>query len=103
MSPDPDLPEVATEASFAEALVRIVRGGWDELQSSVIEFGIATELESTRTTVRCHYLISDPNGRPRIDALARQLADQVVHYCVPRSEFEAEIAKINDEFTRGGV
>jgi hypothetical protein len=86
VSDEADAPLDEHEASFADALVRIIRGGWDELQSSIVEFGVATELADTRTTIRCHYLISDPNGRPRIEALARQLADQVIHYCIPRSE-----------------
>ncbi len=82
---DEQRPLDEAEIPFAEALVRIVRGGRDELQSTVMDFGDPAELDGTRTTVRCHYLISDPNGRPRIEALARQLADQIVHYCVPRS------------------
>lgn len=82
-----DLDESSSSpAPLADALARIVRGGWDEIESSVVEFGSATPVDGTRATLRCHFLRSDPNGRARLESMARQLADQVVHYCIPRSE-----------------
>jgi hypothetical protein len=65
---------------------RLVRGGWDELESAVVVYGEPAIAPETRASVRCHFLRSDPNGVPRLAALARQLADQVIHYCIPRSE-----------------
>lgn len=65
---------------------RLVRGGWDELESSVVIHPDPCAVDQTRATVHTHFLRSDPNGRPRLDALAQQLADQLVHYCIPRSK-----------------
>lgn len=73
------------ELPFAKALERIVREGWSKFESSVVEFGVATPIHETKTTLRCHFLVSDPNGRQRLTALAEQLADQIIYYCIPRS------------------
>lgn len=71
-----------------QAVERLVRGGWDELDSCIVLHEAPEVLADTKTTVRTHFLRSDPNGRARLDALAGQLADQLVHYCIPRSDVE---------------
>lgn len=81
---DTDTSSGAPDTGLLDAVARLVRGGWDELESSMVTVGVPTELKDTRTTVRINFLRSDPNGRPRLDALARQLADQLVHFCIPR-------------------
>jgi hypothetical protein len=91
----PEAPEEEL-LSLEEAIARLVRGGWDELQSSVVDFGGAIDIADTKATMRCHFVRSDPNGSQRVTALARQLADQVVHYCIPRSDIEAAQALSSD-------
>ena len=46
-------------------------------------------LDSTRTTVRCHFLRLDAHGRPRLEPLVRYLVTLVVDYAIPRSQIEA--------------
>lgn len=74
------------EPTLAASLERLVRGGWDELESSIVQFDTDMDIPGTRAVLRCHFLRSDPNGSPRLNALANQLADQVVHFCIPRTE-----------------
>ena len=71
------------------AINRLVRGGWDELESSLVPHSSPVVLDDTKTVLRCHFIRSDPNGVPRLSALAEQLADQLVHYCIPRSALQA--------------
>ena len=84
------------DPALAESLRRIVRGGWDEIESSVVEFGPPTSITGSKATLRCHFLRSDPNGRPRLTALAQQLADQVVHFCIPRSDLVEAMGLTSD-------
>ena len=71
-----------------EAVQRLVRGGWDELESSIVTYGAPIPVKGTRSIVRCHFLRSDALGIPRLKALAQQLADQIVNYCIPRTEIQ---------------
>lgn len=77
-----------TEVPLIDAVQQLVRGGWNEVESSLIAYGDPIQLEGTRSTVRCHFLRSDPLGNPRLNVLAQQLASQIVHYCIPRTEIE---------------
>jgi hypothetical protein len=81
---DTEANDDALDTELMGAVERLVRGGWDELESSVVTVGQPVTLDGTRTTVRLHFLRSDPNGKARLETLARQLADQLVHYCIPR-------------------
>ncbi len=78
------------------AIERLVRGGWDELESTLISHDQVTPVRGTRATLRCHFLRSDPNGRARLDALAQQLADMLIHYCIPRRKIIA-IRQLDDD------
>lgn len=71
-----------------EAVQRLVRGGWDELESSIVTYGAPICVKGTRSIVRCHFLRSDALGVPRLKALAQQLANQIVNYCIPRTEIQ---------------
>lgn len=74
------------DSELMGAVGRLVRGGWDELESSMVVHGGAAGVPGSKATLRCHFIRSGPNGAPRVDVLAQQLADQIVHYCIPRSE-----------------
>ncbi|MDK6302244.1 MULTISPECIES: DUF1837 domain-containing protein [Actinomycetes] len=76
------------QVPLIEAVQRLVRGGWDEVESSLVTYGEPIAVEGTRSIVRCHFLRSDPLGTPRLKTLAQQLANQIVNYCIPRTEIE---------------
>lgn len=71
-----------------EAVQALVRGDWDEVESSLVTYGEPIAVEGTQSTVRCHFLRSDPLGNPRLKTLAQQLAQQIIYYCIPRTEIE---------------
>lgn len=79
---------VDEQVPLIEAVQRLVRGGWDEVESSLVAYGEPIAVEGTRSIVRCHFLRSDPLGTPRLKTLAQQLANQIVNYCIPRTEIE---------------
>ncbi|MGQ4496678.1 HamA C-terminal domain-containing protein [Dermabacteraceae bacterium P13101] len=79
---------VDQQVPLIEVVQRLVRGGWDEVESSIVTYGEPIALEGTRSIVRCHFLRSDPLGAPRLKTLAQQLANQIVNYCIPRTEVE---------------
>ena len=79
---------VEEQAPLIKAVQRLVRGGWDEVESSIVTYGEPIAIEGTRSIVRCHFLRSDPLGVPRLKVLAQQLANQIVNYCIPRTEIQ---------------
>ncbi|WP_301119283.1 HamA C-terminal domain-containing protein [Mycolicibacterium fortuitum] len=74
--------------SLLDAVQRLVRGGWDEVESSLVTYGEPISINGTRSTLRCHFLRSDPLGNPRLKVLAQQLANQIVNFCIPRTDIE---------------
>lgn len=88
MTSEAALTAVDEQVSLIEAVQRLVRGGWDEVASSLVIYGEPIAVEGTRSIVRCHFLRSDPLGTPRLKALAQQLANQIVNYCIPRTKIE---------------
>lgn len=81
-------PAADGQVPLIEAVRQLVRGGWDEVESSLVIYGEPISVEGTRSIVRCHFLRSDPLGTPRLKTLAKQLANQIVNYCIPRKEIE---------------
>ncbi len=57
----------------------------DALASVLAAFGSEVLLQDTKASCRCHFVVCDGNGRPRVDALLDMLAQQVMDYCIPRS------------------
>jgi Cap4 SAVED domain len=82
---EPD-PAIVPPDPLWAAVNDLVRGEWTEFESCLVAHGAPALIRSTRTVLRCHFVRSDPNGRPRVDALAGQLAKQIVHFCIPRSQ-----------------
>ena len=82
---EPD-PAIALPDPLWAAVNDLVRGEWTEFESCLVAHGEAALIRSTCTVLRCHFVRSDPNGRPRVEALAGQLAKQIVHFCIPRSQ-----------------
>lgn len=56
----------------------------------------ARTLDGTRTTARTHFVTSDASGNLRLAQLAEVLADQIVFFCVPRSDIKA-LADLSDD------
>lgn len=81
-----DVP--AVPVWLADALERLARGDPASLDGHLVAVGGPVGLENTSTTVRCHFVLKDGNGRPRVRALTRKLADQAIDYCIPRSRIE---------------
>lgn len=88
MTNDDDPSSTNTQTPLIDVIQRLVRGGWDEVESSLVTYGDPITLDGTRSTVRCHLLRSDPLGTPRLKTLAQQLANQIVNYCIPRTDIE---------------
>ena len=76
-----------TAAALQRAIEGLVRGEWAELESTLVKHGEPALIGETKATLRMHYIRSDPNGRARLAALAEQLAQQVILFCMPRSRF----------------
>lgn len=79
---------VSDVLDLSEAVARLVRGDWSELESCLVTHESAVEISDSKSTLRCNFLRSDPNDRVRLKALAEQLVDQLVHYCIPRTAIE---------------
>jgi len=73
---------------FIDAVADLVRGDLSQLESCIV-FGEASSIGETAARFRCHYIRSDPNGIPRLNALAKQLARLAVFHCIPRRTIDA--------------
>lgn len=60
-----------------------------KLFASTLHHGPPALLPGTRTTVRTHYVLSDASGNVRLAQLAEVLADQIIFFCMPRSDIKA--------------
>lgn len=60
-----------------------------KLFASTLHHGAPALLPGTKTTVRTHYLLSDASGNVRLAQLAEVLADQIIFFCIPRSDIKA--------------
>lgn len=73
--------------ALMEAIEGLVRGEWAELESTLHPYD-EVRIDGTRAIVRTHYLISDASGRHRMNALASQLAQQIILFCIPRTAID---------------
>ena len=85
------LRESGAAGWLVDAVAGMVRGEAASLDGLLAQVGTSVTLAGTRACCRCHFVVADANGRPRVDALSRKLARQVQDYCIPRSRItEAE-------------
>jgi hypothetical protein len=82
------------EPWLVEAVQRLARANERSLDQYLLTVGEATVLAETLATCRCHFVRTDPQGSPRVPALAKKLADQVVDYCIPRSRINEAIEQV---------
>lgn len=76
-----------SDENFARALKNMARYN-PGLLDSTLHHGEPTILSGTKTTVRTHYVLSDANGNVRLSQLAEVLADQIIFFCIPRSDIK---------------
>lgn len=73
---------------LVEAIQRLARAKERSLDPYLVSVGDSAVVADTQTTCRCHFVRLDPHGRPRVAALVKMLAAQVVDYCIPRSRVD---------------
>lgn len=78
-----------TTDQLKDALDSILSGDWTTFEHLMVEPSAPALLDGTSTTVRCHYLASDPSGNPQTKLLARRLASQIYRFCTPQSRINA--------------
>jgi hypothetical protein len=86
-----ELDNAGLDPWLTEAVDRLVRGEKATFDELLVSVGDPSVIGETLTTFRCHFLSRDANGTPRVDALARTLAAQVVDYCIPRGRVVAAL------------
>lgn len=85
----PPTRERLEEAGVAPWLVEFF-GGLGQQQPNFLEgllvtVGETVVLDGTKANCRCHFVARTANGKPRVNALAKALANQAVNFCIPRS------------------
>ena len=78
----------ADTRELVEAVAGLVRGDLSQLDSCLV-FGEPSPISGTAAKFRCHFIRSTPNGVPRLEALAKQLAKEAIFHCIPRTAIEA--------------
>ncbi|SBO43326.1 conserved protein of unknown function [Cyanobium sp. NIES-981] len=74
---------------LAVALARLARGEPTDLAAVLHDVERHVVVEGTNITAHCHCLTLDGNGRPRIESLVEAVAEHVLDYAIPRSEYRA--------------
>jgi hypothetical protein len=82
--------EVATPPEpLARALARLARGAPTDLSALLHDVERHVVVNGTNIIAHCHCLTLDGNGRPRIEDLVEAVAEHVLDYAIPRSEYRA--------------
>jgi hypothetical protein len=74
---------------LSQALQRLARGTERDIASLLHDVERHVVVDGTRITAHCHCLALDGNGRPRIADLVEVVAEHVLDYAIPRSEYRA--------------
>lgn len=72
---------------LADALARLARGAATDFSALLYDVERHVLVAGTNVTAHCHCLTLDGNGRPRIDGLVDAVAEHVLDYAIPRSEY----------------
>lgn len=83
---------------LGDALKRLARGTEKDLAALLHDVERHVVVDGTNITAHCHCLTLDGNGRPRIEDLVEGVAEHVLDYAIPRSEYRAA----EDEARRTG-
>jgi len=85
----PPAASTTTTEPLAAALARLARGTPTDLAALLHDVERHVVVDGTNITAHCHCLTLDGNGRPRIEALVEAVAEHVLDYAIPRSEYRA--------------
>jgi hypothetical protein len=86
----------ATEEQFVEkqcpilgdALLRLLRHDPSSMDAFFSRVCASEQIATTQTSVYCHYIRRDANGRVRVKDLAAHLKNEIVDYAIPRTRIE---------------
>lgn len=81
---------------LAQALTRLARGVPTDLTGLLHDVESHAVVDGTKVTAHCHCLKLDGNGRPRIEALVKVVAEHVLDYAIPRTQ----IREADEEYAR---
>ncbi|MEZ5077131.1 MAG: DUF1837 domain-containing protein [Solirubrobacterales bacterium] len=79
-----------------EAINQLPRVSEGDLDGLLVTVGDPAIPDQTKANCRCHFVARDANDRPRVNALARNLAKHAMAFCIPRTRI-AEAAAYYDE------
>lgn len=82
------IPIAALEPWFAQALISAARTEPDGIDAYLHTVGPTASIAATGAVLRTHWVAIDAHGRPRMESLAKRLAEEVVSYCIPRRKIE---------------
>jgi hypothetical protein len=85
----PAASTMAPPEPLAAALARLARGTPTDLRALLHDVERHVVVEGTNITAHCHCVTLDGNGRPRIEDLVEAVAEHVLDYAIPRSEYRA--------------
>ncbi len=88
----------ADPKGLQKGLERLGRGAPSDLSALLHDVECHAVVDGTNITAHCHCLALDGNGRPRIEALVEAVAEHVLDYAIPRSEYRA----VREEADRTG-
>lgn len=88
----------ASANPIAAALARLARGAPTDLSALLHDVERHVLIDGTNVVAHCHCLTLDGNGRPRVESLVEAVAEHVLDYAIPRSEYRAA----REEADRGG-
>lgn len=74
---------------LAAVLDRLARGTPTDLCALLHDVERHVVVDGTKVTAHCHCVTLDGNGRPRIADLVEAVAEHVLDYAIPRSEYRA--------------
>jgi hypothetical protein len=83
---------------FADALAAVARTEPTGIDAYLHTIGVPMTASATKAVCRTHWVPLNPQGQPRVDALAKRLAEEVVAYCIPRRK----IADAQSHFLKTG-
>lgn len=82
-----------------ERLNSLIRGKGTKLSAHLEEVAFNINVDQTKAKTHCYMLQLDGNGRPKTKALVDFVAERILDYSIPRSQFEKAKKLVIDEDT----
>lgn len=80
-----------------DSFLSLLRSKPDSLDAYLGQVGAKLTLPSTKAQVHCYFLKYDGNKLPRVSALAKRLACELVNYSIPRSKIMNAMSSADGE------